>query len=253
MTLPVMTVPVPKAQNQNDKMLLKLYYRWALQGLSALGFLHSHGVFLRTFSPQLIWLRSDYSLALTGFVTADITGDTTPYTDGVGGGEQMTYGDYSVHGCVKEDLYYWATFVWRLMTNDLTDQSPSVRTQDCWEPCCPMDQSCNSFYGNEEVFNNRLDRNMYQELEEARLGSVLLKAWNEKYTSADEAAKDIRVIASTMGLVVDGDEVEVDERWEDMLELIETMSQPRTRSFRFRHKLKETEGGHESKSINPGP
>jgi hypothetical protein len=60
LTLPTMNVPVPSVQNTSDKLMLNLYYRWALQGLSALSVLHSNKIYLRTFSSQQIWLRSDF-------------------------------------------------------------------------------------------------------------------------------------------------------------------------------------------------
>ena len=82
LTLPVMTVPVSADPGRNDKTMLSLYYRWALQSLSALGALHSRGIHLRTFSSQMMWLRSDYSLALTGFVGAEIADDETNYGEG---------------------------------------------------------------------------------------------------------------------------------------------------------------------------
>lgn len=234
MTLPVMAVPVSETPTRNDKLMLTLYYRWALQGLSALGFVHSHSVFLRTFSSQLIWLRSNYSLAITGFVGAEITRDNTDYGEGgLAGDESMTYDETAMHGSVKEDLFFWATFVWRLMTNDYTNQSRSASTH-CWEPCCPMDGCDPSDENHFMTFSDRLNRNMFQELEEARLGSVLLKAWNSKYESAEEVAADIRAIASNMGITVDGDEVEIYERWEAVLEVVEMGPLPRARSVRFK-------------------
>lgn len=231
--LPVMTVPLPSTPSKNDKIMLSLYYRWALQGLSALGFVHSHSVYLRTFSTQQIWLRPDYSLALTGFISADITGDTTDYGEGgLVTDESMPYDEGALHGSVKEDLFYWATFVWRLMTNDYTDQSLSVRTH-CWNPVCPVG-GCEAFDDKEEVFFDRLDQGLFQELEETRLGSVLVKAWKEKYTSAEEVAGEIRSIAEKMGIRVSGDEVELDEDWEDVFEVVQTGPLPRDRSLKFK-------------------
>jgi hypothetical protein len=106
-TLPAMTVPVPETPTRMDRVMLSLYYRWALQGLSALSFLHSHSVFMRAFSSQQIWLRSDLSLALAGFVSADITGDTMDCGEGgIISDETMTYDDTAVHGSIKEDIFY---------------------------------------------------------------------------------------------------------------------------------------------------
>jgi hypothetical protein len=69
-TVPVMTIPLPKEMSREDKIMLSLYYRWALQALSAFKFAHSRSVFFRNFCSQLVWLRSDFSLAITGFFCA---------------------------------------------------------------------------------------------------------------------------------------------------------------------------------------
>jgi hypothetical protein len=232
--LPVMTVPVPAKPDRNDKTMLSLYYRWALQGLSALSALHSRGIYLRTFSSQMMWLRSDYSLALTGFVGAEIVDDETDYGEGgIVREELMEFDDEAIHGCVEEDIYYWATFVWRFMTNDHTDDPPSTGT-GCWEPCCPIEGGCKSYDDNEEVFGKRFLTKMWQELEEARLGKVLVNAWNRKYTTVDEMAEDIRSIASKMNIVVIDDEVEIDGKWEDVFEVVETGPRPHARILRFK-------------------
>jgi hypothetical protein len=41
-----------------------------LQVLSAFKFAHLRFVFIRNFCSQLVWLRSDFSLAITGFLAA---------------------------------------------------------------------------------------------------------------------------------------------------------------------------------------
>jgi hypothetical protein len=65
-----MTVPLPNEISRADRILLSLYYRWALQALSALKFAHSRSVVLRNFGSHLIWLRPDFSLAITAFFCA---------------------------------------------------------------------------------------------------------------------------------------------------------------------------------------
>jgi hypothetical protein len=50
LALPTLTVPVLDSPSLNDNILLSLYYRWALQALSAIGFLHSHSIFIKFFS-----------------------------------------------------------------------------------------------------------------------------------------------------------------------------------------------------------
>jgi hypothetical protein len=232
--LPVMTVPVPANPGHNDKMMLSLYHRWAIQGLSALSALHSRGIYLRTFSSQMMWLRSDYSLALTGFLGAEIADDETDYGEGGRVREEiMEFDEEAVHGCVEEDIYYWATFVWRLMTNDYTDAAPSAGP-GCWEPCCPVEGGCKPYDDNREDFDERYLNNMWQELEEARLGKVLVNAWNRKYTTVDEVAKEVKSVSSMMDIVVIEDEVEIDGKWEDVFEVVETEPRPHARELRFR-------------------
>jgi hypothetical protein len=69
-TVPMMMVPLPMKTSREDRIMLSLYYRWALQVLSALEFAHSRSVFFRNFCSRLVWLRSDFSLAITGFCCA---------------------------------------------------------------------------------------------------------------------------------------------------------------------------------------
>lgn len=238
--LPVMTVPFPAQPSREDKMMLSLYYRWALHGLSALSALHAQKIYLRTFNQDMIWLRSDYSLALTGFVGADITGDETEYGEAGGSvfGEDMVFDEDAWDGCVEEDIYYWATFVWRLMTNDYTDESPSIKTSYCWEPCCPVEGGCVP-YSNGDLTTWNQDRyvgRMWQELEDARLGRVLVNAWSRKYRSAEEVAEYVKATASILNIVIIDDEVKVDENWEDVFEVVETGPLPHARMLKFRQK-----------------
>jgi len=68
--LPALIVPLPQDLSRNDRLLLFLYYRWALQVLSAFKFAHLRSVFIRNFCFRLVWLRSDFSVAITGFCAA---------------------------------------------------------------------------------------------------------------------------------------------------------------------------------------
>jgi hypothetical protein len=65
-----MRVPVAQTLAREDRVMLSLYYRWAVHVLSAFSFMHSKSVYIKFFSAQLVWLRSDYSLAITGFISA---------------------------------------------------------------------------------------------------------------------------------------------------------------------------------------
>lgn len=72
----------PKAASSNPKdlLVLSLYYHWALQALSAFSFLHCHSILLCVFIFQMVWLRSESSLATTGFVNA-VTKSDCPYIE----------------------------------------------------------------------------------------------------------------------------------------------------------------------------
>ncbi|KAH6643136.1 hypothetical protein C7974DRAFT_469323 [Boeremia exigua] len=134
------------------------------------------GIYLRTFSSQMMLLRPDYSLALTGFVGAEIGDDHTGFGDGGRVREEfMKFDEEAMQGCVEEDTYYRATFVWRLRKNDYVDDPSSAGTV-CSEPCFPVKGGCKPYDDNRKIFDKRFLNNMWQELEEARLGMVLVKA-----------------------------------------------------------------------------
>jgi hypothetical protein len=168
--------------------------------------------------------------------TSDVTGDKTNYGEegGCMSHEWVPYDDTAIHGSVKEDLFYWATFIWRLVTNDFTDQSHSDGTQ-YWEPVVPVEVGIP--FGNPDaidILSDRLDQSLFQKLEEARLGSVLLKVCHGKYVSADEVAEEVRSIASIMDITVIGDEVELEETREDIFEVVQIGRLPRNRRMRFK-------------------
>jgi hypothetical protein len=60
---------------------------------------------------------------------------------------------------------------------------------------------------------------LFQRLEDARLGHVFVKAWTERYHSAAEVIRDVELAALKMGIKVVGDEVDIGEKWEDVLEV----------------------------------
>ena len=69
--VPAMTVPVvAQTMSYDDKIMLSLYYRWAIQALSAFRFMHARSMCIGFFSSQLVWIRPDFSLAVGGFISA---------------------------------------------------------------------------------------------------------------------------------------------------------------------------------------
>lgn len=61
--------------------LLSLFQMWALQTLNAIVFCHSRSVYLVDFSVKQVWIQSDFSAALTGFVTAALPAEEWMYLD----------------------------------------------------------------------------------------------------------------------------------------------------------------------------
>ena len=59
----------------------------------------------------------------------------------------------------------------------------------------------------------------FPRLEDERLGHVLVKAWTEGYNSAAGVIRDVELAASKIGIKVVGDEVDIGENWEDVLEV----------------------------------
>ena len=251
LTVPAMEVPVPDMLDQNKKLILSLYFRWAMQALSAMSFVHSQSIYIRNFSSRLVWIRRDYSLAITGFISAvklvpksedqeaerEERGWSRSYryqqVEGLQDdvehcyhpGERLSYNTrqhMAAEPSVEADLFHWATFVWRLMTNQFTIESPVLRGERM-EPSAPADQAIlwDSAEGL-QLIKKRHGQKLYQELEEVRLGTVLTKAWHGQYKSAEEAMREVKLIASSLDMVTSDDEVEVEGGWENAFDVITT-------------------------------
>ncbi|KAF2742120.1 hypothetical protein M011DRAFT_462663 [Sporormia fimetaria CBS 119925] len=242
LTLPTLEVQQKEditiaAHSEETNFLLALYYRWALQALSELRFLHSHGVYIKFMSSQNVWLRSDYSLAITGFISAIVEGDPDKEEDyGEGGwvGDEYIECDLidernaASTGSFQEDLFFWAVFVWRLMTHEHSNEA-NWEPQSLDEPYDCVDpvqgeglesrmSPCDISYLPAEFQQRRL----YQQLDERRLGDILVKSWTGSYKNIDEAIEDIQQIARGQGLAVEGDEVGIGKTWEDVFEVVRT-------------------------------
>ncbi|KAF2742024.1 hypothetical protein M011DRAFT_472602 [Sporormia fimetaria CBS 119925] len=222
------------AQSKENGILLALYYRWALQALSALRFFHAHGIYVKVFTARNVWLRSDYSLAIVGIISAVVEGDPITQEEfGEGGwvGDEWIEYDLDIAdnpyntrttGSIKEDLFNWATFVWRLMTNEHSDKAHWKR-KELWEPVSPLKGGILTYTPDAyQILTARLQRNLYQRLDERRLGDVLVKAWTEAYNSIEEAIEDIQHIVQKQDLAVERDEVDIGEAWEDVFEVVGT-------------------------------
>ncbi|KAH7083221.1 hypothetical protein BKA63DRAFT_146653 [Paraphoma chrysanthemicola] len=240
-SIPALTVPLPQELSRNDRLLLCLYYRWALQVLSAFKFAHSRSVFIRNFCSRLVWLRSDYSLALTGFIAASAPEiEEESRRDGIASARErlqdsaqpypisleefdrrvkeekyspcpFSDGEWIIDGNVSDDLYECGT------------ENGSVKEDlHYWAvfvKCLMNDVSADVYTSHYEIPS---------EIEDARLSTITANAMNGRYESAIEIIQDVKAAALQMGIkIVGDDEVDIDDKWENVFEVCE-------RRLRFR-------------------
>ncbi|KAL5363471.1 hypothetical protein BJX96DRAFT_187020 [Aspergillus floccosus] len=195
--------------------LLFLYYRWALQSLSFLVFLHEQSVYLMDLSFATIWIRDDLSIALSGFLGATVPTDAWPYSPSPSRYEEEYYSATNPATCgfpelgPKFDLSDWATFVWRCMTDDFAPDAP------LWsEPTDPLPADEDS----EECHKNERMQGKFQLLDVGRLGPILLKAWKGEYDNAREILQDVRLYFQKFNVRMEGeDEILPDQgSWQDI-------------------------------------
>jgi hypothetical protein len=229
---------VSSTDNRDREPVLLLYYRWALQSLAMLAFLHEQGVYLMDFSSKTIWIREDLSIALSGFVNATIPTDEWPYSpDGTRYEAEIYYPIVPENGfpelTPKIDLSDWATFVWHLMRTDTT------RGAKRWPlPTDPLDET--EVPGEEnlwEYHTERLKEGKLQLLEEERLGPILVKAWKGEYENAREIMHEVRSYLEQIEVQMEGeDEVLLDHggKWEDVFAVVQTDGVRWGREIRYR-------------------
>lgn len=216
----------PSSTNKaNREPLLLLYYRWALQSLNMLAYLHEHEVYFMDFSLSTIWIREDLSIALSGFVNATIPTDEWPYSpDGSRYEPEIYYPTVQGNGfpvlTPKIDLSDWATFVWQLMRMDVDSEGKR------WSlPTDPLDET-EKPGENEDAWKyheKRVKEGKLQLLEEERLGPILVKAWKGGYESAREIMQAVRLYLEQIEVKMEGeDEVLLDggRKWEDVFAVV---------------------------------
>jgi hypothetical protein len=253
-------IQVPEFDAKRRKTMLCLYYRWALQALSALEYFHSQHMYLRTFGERMVWLRADYSIAITGFISAvkdqgnvaiqkgaeETQVPSWSVVDPEGG---LKWAPITYHQidewiefeesidrlgnplpCAKADLFLWATFTWRLMTSGMTG-GPQICQEHPSQMKNGLVRNCSE--GPYNAIFDEEDPKLYRNLDDDRMGSVLARAWNGQYESAAEVSEQVRLFASNVGISAVGDEVKIEGGWENVFELIDT-GDPFTRALRFR-------------------
>jgi hypothetical protein len=237
--------PVPVIGNSTSGLssltshppLLLLYHRWALQTLSALHFLHTHAVYLSNLCASSIWIRPDFSAALTGFISATLpTAEQPSAQAGYRSGE--AYLDFreveveydpetgsELEASPRGDICDWATVFWRLVTNRQSVHPPVGPGKVRW----PMLFSSNNDKGDwpadwdRDLERERLKERRFQQLEEARMGDILVKAWGGEYRDVGEVMADLRALLEKMGVEVTGEDEILPgggQTWEDIFVVI---------------------------------
>ncbi|KAL2814772.1 hypothetical protein BJX63DRAFT_431163 [Aspergillus granulosus] len=220
----------------------------ALQTLSALRFLHAHSICLGDFSYYFIWLRSDFSAAVTGFVGGTLPSDPWLNADhlrALGIEFQMAEEEYDeqtgqlLPASPRGDICDWANLIWGIVTNAHSIRPPQnpalwpmTYSEDPRE--WPKDYEVNL---REET--ERVQQRMFYELEEAHLGLVLVKAFNGTYQDVSEVVSDVRSILGRRGVEILGDDEILppgDASWADVFITAPSSlsSHPQGRDIRFR-------------------
>jgi hypothetical protein len=124
------------------------------------------------------------------------------------------------------------------MSNDHTTEAHWTRGIQDWSPFSPIEvdkQTANTYGDMRGRAWKEGWQDDFQVLEEERLGSVLLKAWNSEYESAEQVAEDVRRIAETVGIkVVEDDEVDIGAKWEDVFEMVKDPAWKQGPSLKFK-------------------
>lgn len=268
MALPPLALPLPSELGLQDQTLLALFYRWALQTLSALHFIHCQSMVLIDFCSESIWLREDFSAAITGFIYTEVPTrlsypyhsdnnlsitehgklldpvpqeilenlpppafvddyyDEDVYVDDCGEqyiirvlsslaqeelrSEAIEYekpleeGEYSHERPKKHDLFDWATFMWRLMSNHRSTDSPPGYI----EPLDPIDPEERARVVQDHNYEKERRRQQaWQVLENRRLGHIFVKAWKGEYEDAMDIIRDVKAVVESMpGMTLVGDD-----------------------------------------------
>ncbi|KAL3444546.1 hypothetical protein BJX65DRAFT_310736 [Aspergillus insuetus] len=217
LVLPALSVPISDdATGSKLPPVLLLYYRWALQTLSALQFLHSQSVYLRDFSHESIWIRADFSAAIASFIQATFPGAEPmggeDFPRGNGGGIEFCEAEpeydeegFQAYGTPRSDICDWANVVWELMTNRHSvapPQLPRGHDSAVW-PEDPQTWPAKWDYKDEE---KRIKEKKFCQLEEARLGPVLVKAWSGDYRNVSQVIQDVRAVIEKKGVEVIGED-----------------------------------------------
>ena len=147
-----------------------LVFQWALQLLSGLSFVHSHGIIFGDLNPSACWLNSDLSIALVGFVSAQFYDSyDVLHLGSTNLGNLFRLSEMQRRVSVKSDLFDWANLVFQLMTS---------RT-----PVAP-EQPLNTVMA-------QIAQREFPALSQELMGNIIKKCWMQEYNSADDVSRDM--------------------------------------------------------------
>ena len=194
---------------------LALYQRWALQLLSALSYLHQHGVMLNAVADEGLWLDSDLSILAANLLNAGCrevqvsaghvaTHEMISPWSPMELYHSMEIGE-TYPGVPKGDLFDWATVVYDWMSGGadplqsaFSNGADYIETQD-------------------RVTNGEFDD--WPQLDENQLGPILVRAWKGQYDTVADTLKDVRAALSANGRELCGDDM-IGIKWREELEIV---------------------------------
>jgi hypothetical protein len=154
-----------------DPKFQPLVFRWCLHLLSALKFIHSHGVLYGSIDNRSAWLTSDLSLLLVGFMDAD-------FHDNNGWWARSSVPNVSI----KSDIYAWALFAYRLLTN-------------------------NSHHFWPEIHYFPLEGEPSSMPDDFPAGKVLRNCYTQQYENVDQVWIDFKEAMKSQGYELQGDQL----------------------------------------------
>jgi len=185
---------------------LALHQRWALHYLSACRYIHGKGIVINAPPGECIWLRSDLSLAVAGFVDAscpDLEIRVGSWDDGLTGCSPFSPCEAGVeshaykYGQPKTDLFNWACWVYELMTDGQNPFLPPAKAR--------VEVSRQEMRAREKAVRKGLFKH-WPILPNDQLGPCLVKAWKGEYESAGDAFRDVKAMLGSCGRVFAKDE-----------------------------------------------
>ncbi|KAK4495800.1 hypothetical protein PRZ48_013068 [Zasmidium cellare] len=240
-------VPWVKPKVEGEGEVLRLFWSWAMQILSALVFLHGRGVCLGSFSEDVLWVREDMSVAVACLIGAgceredvlaggyEVPVSSPWHEEWFGVGESEDGGDWRFKGHVKADLVDWANVVFRWMAGN--NQDVLRFHQNPEKPAPAVKDEVSKRWRQAYAYRGELVG--FRRLEKKLLGNVIVDVMMGKYESAEEVLNEVRkTIGESGGIVCGelGDEVDGDMKLEEVFEVVEN-ERGGNKELRLRHVL----------------